>query len=201
MLAEARRAVDRGDSDQKVCAMLEANWGFHIKPKKFNKSFVQPYKDWKESVAAKRQYIEARVQAMGEGGMNAAALSKLWDMIDEMPASELIKVARVMQEYQRINVEFGKLEVAKKQAETESAHLQLKLQELENQRAAERKQVEEIIGGAESDEKPAGKVLERIRDLFGLSNDAPSRAGAALPGSMDPGRSPAEDSGVGAANG
>jgi primosomal protein N'' len=181
MLAEVRRTIDRGASDEQICAMLFKDWGFSIKPKTFNKVFVQKYKDWKASVALKKQWIEARAEAIGEGGLSMAARARLWDEVEQMPVAELIKLVRLAQDYERLKVEYGKLEVAKQDSETKRQEAETEKQQLEfeieqyrkNAQEATDEAIKQIEGGKAVTAEDVIKLRERV---FGRSETASSPA-------------------------
>ena len=117
-----------------------------------------------DEVAAIKAHDAAMSELIGERGLDDAARAQQWETIQSMSASQLTMLR---------TVELKAKELGLKERENDRKLKEFELKERQWQ--VQKKQVVAAIGGETADEKadPA-EVRRRIRDIFGLADEAPT---------------------------
>lgn len=138
-------------------------------------SVVSSYKQrrWLPDVQ-RIQDITLRAAAVHEAykrfGIGPIAEATALEQLDDVAPEVLLRESR---EHRKLDIEAGKLEVAREQAETAKREVELKLEHLQRQREREKREVERAVeeNGANPEE-----FKQRIREIYGISGSGAANA-------------------------
>ena len=117
------------------------------------------YKVQKEKIQEQKTALKAIAKLVGEDGLSAGVMALLWQALQTMTPPQLIALQRALDNHE-------KTELAKKLF---ALHAEEHRQKMKERRAAEKagKVASAVVDGAD-DYAQAQKVLERVKEIFGI---------------------------------